>query len=300
MRSPICELNDQISAAPFKSAPEKRSDCEKNRDEFRITFVQVDERNFRIRVRINNDGNPEIVLPIASLEYLWAFAHFCYVLIQEYAKSQVPGKTDFDCVGNDRLKRAFSLLAWAKQNLADEGEDRWPETAPRPSAYPQSFDEDEHVASEIFLCSLAWMLHHEIAHIVLKHPMVTTSLSHQEEEDADRFATNWLLEGIGQDQAVRRKRSFGIAVAVLCLQSIEDNSAYCLRNTHPSAHDRIFSNLSAYKNEVDELIEAACCVVLQFLFKDTTVSANVDGNTFSEILNDMLVDITRTKNGSHN
>lgn len=296
MRSPICNLNNQIAGAPFTSAPEKEPLCVIQRDEFRITIVLVDERNFGIRVRKGENGDPEIVLPIASLEYLWAFSLYCYVLAQEYAISQNLREARFDCVGNDRLRGSFSLLEWAKQNLANSGTERWPEGAPRPRSSPQEFGDDEHVASEIFLCSLAWMLHHEIAHVVLKHPFLSTSLSQKEERDADQFATSWLLDGLEQRDPMLRKRSFGIAIAVLCLQSLEDKAVDCLKNTHPSAHERIFSNLSAYNCGNDELIEATCCVVLQFLFKDTDVTANVDAGTFSEILNDMLFDISRTKN----
>lgn len=299
MRSPILHLENQITGAPFNSAPEKETLCAMHRDTFHITFVLVDElidkRIFRIRVRLDEESNPEVVLPIVALEYLWAFSHYCWVLTQEYAQAQRNSASDFDCVGNKRLKESFDLLDWAKKNLTDSGVEQWPQTGPRPRHSPASHGDDEHVASEIFLCSLAWMLHHEIAHVVLNHPFVNTSLSDIEERDADEFATKWLLGGLEESDPRLKKRALGIAVAVLCLQSLEVVSVACLRNTHPAAYDRIFKNTSSYKCGNEELIEAISTVVLQYLFHDTGVSANINGTTFSEILGDMLYDISRVK-----
>ena len=295
MRSPICHLENQIAGAPFTSAPEKKSLCAEHRDTFRITFALVDERMFGVRVRLDEESNPEVVLPIAALEYLWAFSHYCWVLTQEYEQAQRSGASDFNCVGNERLEKSFALLDWAKKNLAGSGVEQWPQTGSRPRHIPVSHGDDEHVASELFLCSLAWMLHHERAHVVLKHPFVNTSLSEIEERDADKFATKWLLGGLEENDPRLKKRALGIAVAVLCLQSLEVGSVTCLRNTHPAAYDRIFENTLSYKCGNEEVVEAICTVVLQYLFHDTGISANINGATFSEILGDLLYDISRSK-----
>lgn len=293
MRSPICHLEKQIAAAPFSIAPEKETICEKYKDEFQISFSLVDERLFGIRVRPDEQSNHEVVLPIAALEYLWAFSHYCWVLTQEYAESQKADGSDFNCIGNKRLKESYDLLEWAKKNLVSTGIEQWPSIGPRPRHSPLSHGDDEHVASELFLCSLAWMLHHEIAHIVLKHPFVNTSLSLIEERQADEFATRWLLSELEENDPRLKKRSIGIAIAVLCLQSLEIDSAICLRNTHPAAYDRIFKNISTYKCGNEDLIEAICAVVIQFMFHGTGISANINGSSFSEILNDLLYDISR-------
>jgi hypothetical protein len=208
MRSPICHLKDQIAGSPFSSAPEKESLCKEHRETYRITFALVDESFFRIRVRINQESkNHEVVLPIAALEYLWAFSHYCWVLTQEYAQAQENGFSDFNCVGNERLQESFHLLAWAKVNLTGTGTEQWPQHGPCPRHTPLSDGDDEHVATELFLCALAWMLHHEIAHIVLGHPFVNTFLSYNEERDADAFATNWLLDGLEENDPRLKKRA---------------------------------------------------------------------------------------------
>ena len=295
MRSPIFHLINQIADAPFTSAPEKEIMCAEHIDTFRISRALVDERMFGVRVRLDKESKPVIVLPIAALEYLWAFSHYCWVLTQEYAQSQRNGDSEFNCVENDRLQNSFSLLGWAKKNLSGSGTEQWPQKGPRPRHAPISHGDDEHVASELFLCSLAWMLHHERAHVVLNHPYVNTSCSEMEEREADEFATRWLLDGLEENDPRLKKRALGIAVAVLCLQSLEVGTVTCLRNTHPAAYDRIFKNITSYKCGNEEVIEAVCIVVLQYLFHEEGVVANVNGSTFSEILNDLLYDISRTK-----
>lgn len=298
MRSPIIHLKNQIAGAPFNVAPERACACKQYRDQNKIDFVVVDEIGFRVRVRpCAQSQTIEIVLPIASLEYLWAFSHYCWVLTQEYALAQQTGALSFDCLGNNRLRGSNNILQWARTNLVGTGIDPWPSEGPRPTLDSDS-GSDEHVATELFLCAIGWMLHHEIAHVVLEHPLIGTAFAQQEERDADHHATNWLLEGQHADAPELKKRVLGITVALLCLQSLEVNDHLCLRNTHPAAHDRIFSNLNNYQAINHEIVAAFSSVILQYLFHDTGISANLDGHSFAEILGDLLYVISRSRNGS--
>lgn len=298
MRSPICQLETQIAGSPFTVAPEKASLCAQRRDQHKIEFVIVDEPKFGVRVRLDPDRQtPEIVLPVASLEYLWAFSHYCWVLTQEYAAAQRAGENQFDCVGSERLRESTRILQWAKANLASTGIEPWPESGPRPKQDSNSC-EDSRVATELFLCALGWILHHEIAHVVLLHPLLNSTFSEQEEREADKYATDWLLGALPQSDPRLKKRALGLAVAVLCLQSLEVDAISCLRNTHPAAHDRIFNNTAMYQVGSDQVVEAMCTVVLQYLFHETGIAANVDGESFSAIFGDLLYDISRAKSSS--
>lgn len=297
MRSPICLLEKQIAGAPFNIAPEKASSCKQVRDDNQIQFILADEPGFGIKVRRCSDSQtPEIILPIAALEYLWAFAHYCWVLTQEYAAAQRTGAVQFDCVGIERLRNSNRILQWAKENLDGTGSAPWPAEGPRPTEDLQRHD-DASVATELFLCAIAWILHHEIGHVALNHPLIGTSFAEQEERQADQYATNWLLEDLPSSDPRTKKRILGITVALLCLQSLEVNSNLCLRNTHPAAHDRIFNNLRDYLDCNNEVVPAFSSVILQYLFHETSITANVDANSFSEILGDLLYDITRNESG---
>ena len=93
---------------------------------------------------------------------------------------------------------------------------------------------------------------------------------------------------------------FILLYTLLCLQSLEVDTVSCLRNTHPAAHDRIFKNTSSHQVGNDQVVEAMCAVVLEYLFHEAGITANVDGETFSEILGDLLYDISREKDPANN
>ncbi len=291
MRSPICNLEESIAGVTFRIAPEKETECQEHRDNYGVSIDLIDDSEFSIRVNLSSNT---IMLPIASLEYLWAFSLYCWVLTQEYSSAQKSGANEFDCVGNVRLRSSHELLKWAKDNLLTTGLKEWPSGLPVPEHSPDNCS-DVHVANELFLCSLGWMIHHEMGHIVLQHPPLETTLSEQEEKDADRHATDWLLSGLEVNCPMMKKRALGIAVGVLCLQSLEVSSKSCLRNTHPNAHDRIFDCLSKYEVGAEEVVEAFVTVVMQYLFNDKGIIADINGDSFTSILGDFLFDVSRNK-----
>ncbi len=292
MRSPILHLESSIQGVPFQIAPENLDKFMEYRDRYNISIELSNDKLFSIRVNLETNI---IILPIASLEYLWAFSLYCWVLYQEYREGQIRGAEEINCVGNQRLQNAYSVLQWARKNMLTSGIEEWPKDLPAPQANPEN-ESDIHVVNELFLCALGWMLYHEIGHIVLQHPPITTSYSEQEEKEADQFSTEWILSKLEKNCPMLRKRALGIAVGVLCLQSLEVSGKSCLNNTHPNAHDRIFSCLSKYQVGIEELIEAFSITVLQYLFHDDkNITIDVDENSFSEIFGDLLLVISRSK-----
>lgn len=292
MRSPILHLKSSIQGVPFQIAPENLKKCMEYKDEYNISIELSDDKLFSIRVNLETNT---IILPIASLEYLWAFTLYCWVLYQEYREGQIKGVEEINCVGNKRLQNAYSVLQWAKENMLTSGIEEWPKDLPAPQANPEK-ESDIHVTNELFLCALGWMLYHEIGHIVLQHPPITTGYSEQEEREADQFSTEWILSKLEINCPMLRKRALGIAVGVLCLQSLEVSGKSCLKNTHPNAHDRIFSCLSKYQVGTEELIEAFSITVLQYLFHDdVNVTIDADENSFGAIWGDLLFEISRSK-----
>lgn len=137
------------------------------------------------------------------------------------------------------------------QTLAsDRRRVEWPDSLPHPavaevSARTGSEPSNEEVATELFLCASAWILHHELAHLRLQHPLVTTN-SVAEEREADQAATGWILDSYpGEPRTL--KRGLGIAVAVVALAVLQLESP-ALSNTgvpqtHPGVADRLFHAL---------------------------------------------------------
>jgi hypothetical protein len=86
-------------------------------------------------------------------------------------QAQKSGAQAFRPAGDPALAGALDLYEWALAAVSMKTIQPWPEDAPRPVAKPDR-ESALHVASEIFLVAVAWILLHEIAHIELKHPFV--------------------------------------------------------------------------------------------------------------------------------
>ena len=86
-------------------------------------------------------------------------------------------------------EEAVNLYQWAIQCVRDKTYTPWPEGAPRPTRTPVH-GSGLHVANEVFLTAVAWMLLHEAGHLARNHPFLTSSRSLDEEHEADFFATD--------------------------------------------------------------------------------------------------------------
>jgi hypothetical protein len=289
MRSPIFALERAIAGCAFKIAPEREQELAKLRDRHQIVLQPVDERGFGIRV---NPASGVVTLPVASLEYLWACTYQYLIVYQEMVDAQRAGLPRLDLAGSPRLRTAEALYSWARNNLDGDGKRPWPDDLPSPTV-PQDRDGYVPFANEIFVAALAWMIHHEIAHVTLGHPALTTSRGMTEENEADTTATRWILSDLERDDPKLLKRALGIATAILTLQSLQVGPVAYEPSTHPPAHVRLDNCLGNYEVGSEQQVQAFSVAVLQVLLSEEGIAANIDGESFQEILSDLLVDKSR-------
>lgn len=291
-RSPVLELENAIAGCAFRIAPERENELAELRDAHNLTIALVDEPGFNVRVRLLER---EVVINVAALEFLWASAHAHLILYNEYCLAQQSGSATFDTGGTDRSRRAMELLAWAGRNISSNGTEIWPATLPRPTRFPAD-KSDGHVTNELFLCALAWIIHHEIAHIRLNHQAVVTTCSVAEEKDADVAATKWILD---KSKVVQesRKRTFGIAAAILALQGFHSPEQFISLKTHPSTFERIDYCLSAAGVPEDDEVFAFAAVTMQIQLACRGIDMRFDGSTFRELYSEYLIEIARANAG---
>lgn len=287
MNSPIKHLKEAIAGSPFNIAPE-HTDYLLNLRDSRNIEVQliVDKPGFSIEVVL---AQSLVRLPVPALEYLWACGHFLWVTTQEYSAAQIRGEAKLDFERNARLRAAATLFEWAKQNLKTPNRSPWPNELPSPQRFPEKHS-DIHVANELFLAAVAWIIHHELAHVAFQHSGVG---SVNQEKEADVEATSRVLCHLDVSDPRSTKRAFGIAVALLCIQSLEVGIPRPTVQTHPRAYQRIWDTFEKYVTGDGEGIKAFLVVGLSALFHNHGISPNVDGESFSEILSDMLLEISR-------
>ncbi len=288
MTSPIQNLINAIASSPYRIAPERNEELRSldQEESLLLKFIDTHEYKFSVNLEIN-----EIITNIATLEYLWASTYAHLILYDEYAKTQRSGEYLFDTNKIARCRIALELAKWAAANLESANNRIWPSNYPMPVRHPVP-NSDIHLANELFLCGVAWSIHHEIAHIRLKHPSLQTSRNLLEEKEADIAATLWILEQCIDQQEIN-KRTMGIAAAILAMQSVENSEKFDIFKTHPQAFERIDYCLSKSNIHDDDKLYAFCAVIMQIQLTYHGINVAHEGETYKEMFSEYLMEFAR-------
>lgn len=292
-RSPILQLESDIARSVYRIAPEREDELAAEVQAHNISLVITDDRGLSIRV---DPCTGDITVPIAALEYVWACAHAFLVFYDDYGAAQRRGDNRFTITQSARGQAAVDLFNWAIENMETSGVDRWPDELPRPEKSPEH-KSDVHIANETFLCAMAWILHHEIAHKRLNHPPHITPTALMEEKAADREATAWILDR-ADDAQVRRKRTLGVVVAILTIQAAEvtGRTGHGAAGTHPPTPQRLADCLYEYQLDDDDEVLAVAAANLQILLAQRGIAEiDLEQASFDALLSEFLIALSRSK-----
>ena len=241
--SPVFPFLTSIAGSLLTVAPEKGDDLKKQLCDLAVRLVidQDVERLFRAVVR---DGRRNICCSIFGAEALWASAYAYWVV---YSKLKTARGTELLFSEHDDTKILPELLDFAFSDRLGRRDTRpWPSHLPGPVGHMDGeVETDVNAATELWLCALAWILHHELAHLRLGH-VAKREQELSDEIEADEGATDWLLGGV-TDQAVLLKRSLGIATATVWISGLvlqREHRSSMRNRTHPHASERILRALS--------------------------------------------------------
>lgn len=189
---------------------------------------------------------------------------------------------------------ALDLYEWAIRCVRTEKHDPWPSDAPRPSRTPP-FVLPVQVANEVFLVAVGWMLLHELGHIAHQHPFIETSRAKREENEADRFATLHVLEGVS-DPSVLLKRSIGIAVANVLLVLLDILPETASSDAYPPAEERLSRNLRENQLLQSHPVHAFATALLQVhLQRFGTPHDLNEKDTFASFVDDFCLALSRSR-----
>jgi hypothetical protein len=277
--SPIVLLSDAIAASPFNMAPEKAAALKADLRLEKFELLLSDDPKYSIRVDINTTA---ATLPIFALEYLWCFSLMFLALSEEYAAAQQRGDSTFDWRESPRVSEAIELLNWAYARMNKGDRTPWPQGTLQPVKTP-THGSAEHAVNEVFLCALAWSIHHEIAHVRLGHGIETT-YSTREENQADAEATDWCFPA-GLSDAILTKRQLGMAVALLAVQFLETPQGnHSKVGSHPPAVERIHRCFDQAGVPMDGIVRAATAVAVQLQLANLGIDAVLDGDSWDDIM----------------
>ncbi len=117
-------------------------------------------------------------------------------------------------------------------------------------------DDERRYSQGIFCYATAFILLHELAHLDYGHTGCDGYRSIEQENQADRFALNWLLDSATNSsknpQARRINVLLGVAVALLWLTVINVFLGPRESTTHPEGYDRLFQILGDGTDRCDE------------------------------------------------
>lgn len=293
MASPIRCLDEDIISSLLRIAPEREQELLNFRDKYDPEVLFFDKKGFSFSV--NTEQN-QIKLPTQSLEFLWCASYVFYLIYKKYTDCQQANVSDqFDLHGDVELRSGMELYRWSITNLSSSSSCEWPDETACPAKSNSQATECELIADELFLSAIAWILHHEIAHIYNKHPNEPTTYeeSREQEREADKSATTWIL---GDEDCPKRlkKRGVGIAVAALVITTQDLLSGEFKETTHPKSFERLFSVLDGSFDD-DHLVYEFSVIILQTHM--TLAGHNIDLSEnipWKDLFTNCLIQLSRT------
>lgn len=236
---PSKALMPAIKDAIFNIAPEKIIEIESHTSD--VELIITDNEDWDCKA--SKDWKV-IFLSRKSIKITWALCYGYYQFYNNICNGVQPNGQVIGVAGNKKLSSARKLLTWAFNNLTKK------EISEIPQGVPSIADKiywgsDEHAIIEITLCTIAFFLHHELAHIKFANNEFNHSID--EEWACDKEAIKVILEGM--NEAEFNKRAFGISVGLLLINGIGTETKFYDGSEHPFAYDRLFSNL---ENNIDE------------------------------------------------
>ena len=232
----------------------------------------------------------KITVSVGALNLLWCASYAYWIFYGAFVRAQRANSSHVHFSDNATLEAA-RLYEWALSSVQTGCVRRWDISAPRPSAERET--ETLAVANELFLAATGWIILHEAAHIILKHPLVMTPRAKVEEDEADSFATSHVLCDV-PDALVLLKRGLGIAVANIVLVTVGLMQGKFHSKTHPPAYERLYRNLRCRQFVAEHPVHAFVDAILQMhltVFK-VGYDLNLDGR-FDSILDDMCIALSR-------
>lgn len=270
----ILVLDEYISQCAARISPTKATELGEFSEAKGMSIEYTDDKKFSIRVNLDTKT---IKLPIGALNYLWSATHLFVALHEAYVAAQKAHKPILDTASDAATNAAVDLFNWAGKDLID-GNLIWPANAPRPSLTFQAGDLIP-LTNEIFLAALAWILHHERAHVELEHPGNSSGPEGiRQEKDADRSASEWVMAGCA-NELERQKRAYGITTGLLAMALLDSPKLKIPEvKSHPPDMERLIDNLDIAELDPENSVYAYSLVVLQFCIAQYDIKqAEVDG-----------------------
>ena len=230
-------FGEHVAATPANLAPEKQGELGAlyGGPPWEILFSGGDA-NFVAVVEGNQEtGGHQIIARYAGLLGLWSTVQAVVAVTDAAVIALNAGRKTIPSDPASIYGMAQRYVDYARMLVRDANVP-FPEHLESPDV--SSAGGDALRVNNLFYGAVGWILLHEIGHIHLKHQrIVTDDISKQQENEADRFATDWILSGSGIPQPHREFRIFAVAAAMQWLGLVDQVRRGS--TTHPHTSERL-------------------------------------------------------------
>ena len=240
---PSAKIIHKLPELFTKIAPEKETQILKDIEN--VNFNVTDGDEWRCEAIVNYEL---IVISRKTVEIVWAFCFSFYTIYKELLSNVKPEGQYINMLDKPELKKARDLLTWAIDNFTKKNKSNLSSDFSCINDNPK-YASDEHVILEITLCTLAFFLHHELAHI--KFSGNSFSSINQEEERCDFEAAKVILEI--SNNAKKEKRCFGVSTGLLLINSVGFRTKIFDGKDHPFSYDRLINTLIKFVDKDDKI-----------------------------------------------
>ena len=249
MDSPVRHVMRHVHSAIVNIAQEKNAEFARAYDE--LTLEYLDDHQWICKV---DGAKRHIRISRKVMEVFWA-ASFMYIRFHDAISEETEqGRADpvvIDFEKSPRLREAARLFEWAINSWRTCSDDPWPQHLPMPLAEPVG-DSDEDFAEDLSLRAVAFIVHHELAHIRLGHRGPSEV---ELERDADNTAAAWLLGDIDDEESDEfTRRALGVATALAVLVARRIHGGGHDGPSHPRAYDRLMHTLIHHIENADHIV----------------------------------------------
>ena len=277
--SPLIPCLDQIIGSIANIAPERRDELTSLVE--RAKFIVDDEPGFGFRSRGDSDPR-EVLSSIVGLELLWCLA-YAHITIYQEAPQLGEGPNG----ASPLIQFASGVLVFAFTDRAQPRTPKFalPDDIPRPAFWDMvqkgSFT-NLHMATDVFACATAWILHHELAHVDLGH-LDTTMAVQQDELDADHAATEWILASAPSNTVTKRGLGIALALAALVALALGRPYGHARRSNYPPTAERILRVMSHPAFGVEHQVHDFAAVAINTHLQQRRIPTPVVENAYDAL-----------------
>lgn len=228
-------FGDHVAEAPSYLAPERVPDLKGILGDPPWELVFLDTETNLKAIPATEAKSPTLAASYWALLSLWATAKFAVLIGDAVAVALLSGETTLSSEPGGAYHTASKYLQLAR-DLTRNRHHPFPADLSVPNASPTAAEEVR--VNNLFYGAVGWVLLHEIGHIHLSHEVDTTiDLKKQQEYEADRWATEWIVARSTVPPRHYQFRLFVVATALLWIGQM--NVVKGPSSTHPDAVNRM-------------------------------------------------------------